>query len=267
MILIRRIVFAMAMLLATAALAETSPPAQVMLLGTFHFSDPGKDAVKTRSLDVTTAESQQYLADLSQRIARTFRPTRVLLEYAPDNDASINQQFAAYVDGKFELPVNEIYQLGFRIARLSGLDAVGTWDHREVPWQAGAMIEYAEENDPAAKAEWEAEIAAITAELHRRHDTLSLPELLALSNDPADFAANKALYVSTNAIGAGDGYSGADAAASWWHRNFRMYANVQRVAQPGERVLVIGGSGHIAVIADLLALDAARMAADVRPLL
>jgi hypothetical protein len=129
------------------------------------------------------------------------------------------------------------------------------------------MIEYAKENDPAAKAAWEAEIAAITAELQRRHDTLSLPELLTLSNDPADFAANKALYVATNAIGAGDGYAGADAAASWWHRNFRMYANVQRVAQPGERVLVIGGSGHIAIIADLLALDAARIAADVRPLL
>ncbi len=116
----------MAMLLATAALAETSPSAQVMLLGTFHFSDPGKDAVNTRSLDVTRAESQQYLADLSQLIASTFRPTRVLREYAPDNDARLNQHFVAYVDGKFELPVNEIYQLGFRIARLSGLDAVET---------------------------------------------------------------------------------------------------------------------------------------------
>ncbi len=257
----------MAMLLATAALAETSPSAQVMLLGTFHFSDRGKDAVNTRSLDVTRAESQQYLADLSQLIASTFRPTRVLREYAPDNDGRLNQHFVAYVDGKFELPVNEIYQLGFRIARLSRLDAVETWDHREVPWQAGAMIEYAKENDPAANAEWEAEIAAITAEMQRRHDTLSLPELLTLSNDPAEFAANKALYVATNDIGAGDGYSGANAAASRWHRNFRMYANVQRVAQPWERVLVIGGSGHIAIIADLLALDAERQAADVRPLL
>ena len=46
-----------------------------------------------------------------------------------------------------------------------------------------------------------------------------------------------------------------------------MYANVQKAAAPGERVLVIGGSGHIAIVADLLALDEKREAVDVRPLL
>jgi hypothetical protein len=28
---------------------------------------------------------------------------------------------------------------------------------------------------------------------------------------------------------AGDAYSGAEAGASWWARNFRMYANIQRL--------------------------------------
>ena len=267
MLRIQRLVLAVLLLLTNVGAAETSAPAQVMLFGTFHFVDPGKDAVKTRNIDVTTAESQEYLEALSRRIAETFRPTRVLLEYSPDNDATINERYAAYVGGTFELPVNEIYQLGFRIARLSGLESVGTWDHREIPWQAGAMIEYAKENDPAANAAWEAKIAELTAEMQHRQDTMSLRELLQFSNDPADFSRNKALYVATNDIGAGDGYSGADSSASWWHRNFRMYANVQKAAATGERVLVIGGSGHIAIVADLLALDEKREAVDVRPLL
>ncbi len=267
MTVIRWIVLVMTMLLATAVPAESPPAAQVMLLGTFHFADPGKDSVKTRSLDVTTAESQQYLDELAMRIAVEFRPTRVLLEYSAENDAKLNGRFSQYVDGEFELPVNEIYQLGFRIARHAQLESVATWDHREVPWEADEMLEYAKQNDPDALAAWEAAIATLSAEGQKRQDTMTLRELLLINNDPADFAANKALYVATNDIGAGDGYSGADAAASWWHRNFRMYANVQRIAQPGERVLVIGGSGHIAIIADLLALDAERQAADVRPLL
>jgi len=244
-----------------------APPAQVMLIGTFHFSSPGLDAVKTRSIDVTTAESQGYLDGLSQRIATGFRPTRVLLEYSAADDERINDRYREFLRGEFELPVNEIYQLGFRIARDSGLESVASFDHRDVEWEAEAMLAYAEAHDPDAYAAFQAAIAAVTERIQHEQDTLSLQALLEKQNDPLEWAANKALYIGTNAIGARDGYSGADAAASWWRRNFRMYANVQQAARPGERVLVLGGSGHIAILADFLALDAARDAVDVRPLL
>jgi predicted proteasome-type protease len=46
-----------------------------------------------------------------------------------------------------------------------------------------------------------------------------------------------------------------------------MYALVQRHAQPGERVLVIGGQGHIAIMRQLLADDRDREAVDVHPYL
>jgi hypothetical protein len=32
--------------------------------------------------------------------------------------------------------------------------------------------------------------------------------------------------------------------ANWYRRNLHIFANIARVAQPGERVLVIMGSGH-----------------------
>jgi len=255
-------------LVCAGAIAHAQPPpAQVMLVGTFHFSSPGLDAVKTRSIDVTTDESQRYLAALSRRIATGFRPTCVLLEYSPADDESVNEHYRAFLRGEFELPVNEIYQLGFRIARDSGLESVMSFDHRDVEWQAEPMLAYAEAHDPDAYAEFQASIAAVTERLQREQDTLSLQALLEKQNDPLEWAANKSLYIGTNAIGAHDGYSGADAAASWWRRNFRMYADIQQAARPGERVLVLGGSGHIAVIADFLALDNERDAADVRPLL
>lgn len=247
--------------------AETPPPAQVMLLGTFHFNDPGQDAVKTRSLDVTAAESQQYLVELTRRIASEFRPTRILLEYTEADDELLNERYRQYVAGEFELRVNEIYQVGFRIAAASGLDHIEPFDHRDIEWQAEAMLDYAKHNDPAALKAFEERIAEITVSMQADQDKLSLKQLLVRHNSASDFALNKALYIQTNDIGAGDGYSGADAAASWWHRNFRMYANIQKAAQPGERVLVIAGSGHVAILADLLALDPEREAVDVRPLL
>jgi len=75
------------------------------------------------------------------------------------------------------------------------------------------------------------------------------------SNTAEGDRLNMDLYLATNAIGAGDGYSGADASASWWQRNFRMYANIQKAAQPGERIIAIGGSGHMAILKQLLAID------------
>ena len=62
-------------------------------------------------------------------------------------------------------------------------------------------------------------------------------------------------YLATNSIGAGDGYSGAVSSASWWERNFYMYANIQKLAVPGEHVIAIGGSGHMAILKQLLAID------------
>ena len=86
--LLFRAVWLCGLLLSAAALAQSPQPiAQVMLIGTFHFSDPGQDAVQTRSLDVTTAEAQRFLDELSRKIAAEFKPTRVLLEYSPSSEA------------------------------------------------------------------------------------------------------------------------------------------------------------------------------------
>jgi hypothetical protein len=117
---------------------EPATPAKVMLLGLFHFDNPGMDAVRYEPLDVMQPQPQACLAGLSERLAR-FAPTR---------------------------------------------------------------------------------------EFH-----------------------------------------GADASADWWHRNLRMYALVQQHAAPGERVLVIAGSGHTAILRDLLRADADRVEVDVLPYL
>jgi hypothetical protein len=34
-----------------------------------------------------------------------------------------------------------------------------------------------------------------------------------------------------------------------------MYANIQQVAKPGERIIAIGGSGHTAILKQLLKID------------
>jgi hypothetical protein len=243
--------------------SEPAPdPATVMLLGVFHFANPGRDVVKSEVIDVTTDQNQAYLAGLATRLA-AFRPTDVLVECEPSAQARQDAAFAAYRDDAASLTVNETQQIGFRVAKAAGLARVTCFDEGDVHWNSGPMFDYIAAYAPGRKVAMDAMFAALSARGSREQSTLPLPELLRLANDPERDRENKDLYLVTNAVGAGDGFAGADAAASWWHRNFRMYANVQRAAMPGRRVLVVAGAGHTAILKDLLAIDGHREAEDV----
>jgi len=254
--------FATMLVLLTSWQLRADEPAQVMLIGTFHFSNPGRDSVKVNDFDVMSEESQAWLQAFAQRLA-DFKATQVLLEYNPDNEELMNRRYADYLAGNFSLEDNEVYQLGFRIASVSGLKAVKSFDHRDLNWNAEPMFEYAKQHDSPEMKAMDETIARVTREQNQARETMNLGELMQYYNDPGQDRINMDLYLATNAIGAGDGWSGADATASWWQRNFRMYANIQKAARPGDRIIVIGGQGHTAILRTLLATDTRLQAVPV----
>ncbi|MDR6990708.1 DUF5694 domain-containing protein [Luteimonas sp. 3794] len=244
------------------AVEPASERAKVMLIGVFHFANPGLDVVKSDVIDVTTEENQAYLSGLATRLA-AFSPTDVLVECLPREQAEHDAAYAAWRDGTGALEADETQQIGFRVAKAAGLDGVTCFDEGDVHWNGGPLFEYVAAHDPERKATMDAVFASLSARTTREQTTLPLPELLRLTNDPARDRENKDLYIVTNAVDAGGSFVGADASASWWHRNFRMYANVQKAAAPGRRVLVIAGAGHTAILRDLLEIDGQRDAEDV----
>lgn len=241
------------------------PMARVMLLGLFHFDNPGLDAVKYEPIDVMKPEQQQYLVGLAERLAR-FAPTRVLLEFPPTSDELMNERYSDFLAGGLELGRNEIYQLGFRVARLMELRRVHGVDAKAPPAELklwGYLSEQPERLGPVEQM-----IAAESERLQRMHRALTLREILAMSNSVEEDRRNKGFYMLLNPVAAEGGlFHGADASADWWHRNLRMYALIQAHAQPGERVLVIAGSGHTAILRDLLRSDGARLEEQVLPYL
>lgn len=236
-------------------------PAKVLLLGLFHFDNPGLDAVKYQPIDVMKAEPQAYLAGLAERLAR-FAPTKVLLEYPASRDEVINGRYADHLAGKHALARNEIYQLGFRVARLAQLPRVHGID-ATAPAQDVKLWGYLAQV-PATAARLTALIQSESRRLQALHESQSLQQILRASNTEEEDRRNKGFYMLLNAVAADQRlFHGADASAQWWHRNLRMYALVQAHAQPGERVLVIAGSGHTAVLRDFLRADSERIAEDV----
>ncbi|WP_445359128.1 DUF5694 domain-containing protein [Microbulbifer sp. ANSA005] len=244
---------------------ETTEPAQVMLFGSFHFSHfskPSKDVVKTQVIDVYTEESQRYLEDLSSRIAADS-PTHVLLECHTNDESKMNQRFAKYVKGEHKLNRGESEQLGFRVAKKAGLPKVICYDaSQDLPY--GELLSYLESNSPERKKITDEFLKAWGIRFNEMHASLSLEEILDKHNDPTEDKINVGSYIMLNDIGQGDNFIGADLSSKWWSRNFRMYANIQAVAQPGTKVFVLGGQGHSSIMRPMLELDDKRETWDVR---
>jgi hypothetical protein len=259
----KRICVAISLIWILAVYAQ-SQPAEVMLFGVFHFANPGRDVVRVDQVDVSTPANQAYLDGLAQRLCE-FRPTAILLEFDRARESDIQKQLDSYSAEKSELPgINEIYQIGFRVAKACGVKRIYGFDESEVGWDAEPLFEYLDKSAPNLLASFNAEIARLQAAEAAAHRELSLKDLLVRANDPEQDRLNKDFYLFTNAAGAGLGFEGADATARWWRRNFRMYANIQRYATAGERVLVIAGQGHTAILRDLLDIDGRIMPRDIQ---
>lgn len=176
----------------------------------------------------------------------------------------MRRQLDAYRAGRAKPDANEYQQIGFRVATACGVQKIYGFDENEINWNSQPLFQYLEKSAPERLAAVNTDLALLQKAEAAAHSKLSLGELLVRANDPEQDRLNKDLYLLTNAAGAGLGFEGADATASWWHRNFRMYANIQRYATAGERVLVVAGQGHVAILRDLLGIDRRIVARDVR---
>jgi hypothetical protein len=238
---------------AAAQVRDTSDPAHVLLLGTYHFANPGLDVVQVEIDDVLSEHRQEEIRDLVDALV-AFEPTKIAVEQMPETASWLDSLFQAYRAGTHELSRNEVQQLGFRLGVRLDHERLYPIDHGgEFPF--GEVVAYAQEHDPAFLGFVHAEIARITAEENRRQREHTIGQILRLNNDPAELAANHGSYVRFSRVGAGDSYVGADLLSKWYDRNIHIHANLQRMVEPGDRVLVIIGSGHAPILRELITYD------------
>jgi hypothetical protein len=228
-------------------------PAQVMILGTYHFANPGLDVVRTEVDDVLSATRQAEIRAIVDALA-AFRPTRIAVEHVPARAAALDSLFRAWRSGAHVLQRDETEQLGFRLAAAHGHERVHPIDHTgEFPF--GAVMAYAQQHDPPFLAMVQAELERIAGESNRQQRENTISEILRLANDPAKLAADHGMYLRFARVGAGDSQVGADLLVKWYERNIRIFSNLQLVARPGERVIVIIGNGHAPILRELASYD------------
>jgi len=248
-------VLLMALLIPAVAWGEPEPRPEILVLGTFHMANPGRDLHNMSVDDVLAPRRQQEMAQLLEVLKR-FRPSRIAIE-APVGSTRVAQHYADYLAGRYELTRNEDEQIGFRLARDLGHKAIYAVDE-DGDFPYGRVLNYA--RAAGHTAELDAVQGGIEKRVREQDDYLhahSLLETLELMNSDAWVERDVASYLQFVPFGDPDDYAGPDLLAAWYQRNIRIYRNiVALIDSPAERLLVIYGAGHLGWLRQDVANDA-----------
>lgn len=227
---------------------------EVMTLGTFHFSFRNKDVIKIDDpdqIDVYDAKYQLEINDIVSRLVQ-FRPTHIAVEIDPKFQSRTDSIYTAFLNGKHSLSRDETEQLGFRIAKSVGIQKLyctndwGTLPRHIEELMSGPNSTEKEHfmnffyNNPDTLKFYNREhifkTDGILAELRNANKKENI------KNNLGNYLISVFKYETET-----DPYFGVDFTTGWWfNRNLRIFRNIQNIpAAPGDRILVIYGSGHM----------------------
>ena len=225
---------------ATAQAVSQPAPAKVMIVGTFHLDNPGRDVFNVQVDDVLVEKRQAELAAIAKALAR-FEPTEVMVEWP---EAMTNERYASYRAGKLPPSRNEVVQLGFRLAALRKLERVRGIDvGGEFPFDP--VKAYANSHGMAPRLD--AALAGAGKEvqaLSQRVRTGSLGSVLRYMNTPPRALENHGFYMDMLRYGDGDTQPGVRLVSAWYARNLAICARLLQTLPAGGRAVVFYGEGH-----------------------
>ena len=244
-------------LLAMSVVSEAQPDTrpEILVLGTYHMANPGHDIHNMQADDVLLPKRQQEIAQFIQ-VLKKFRPTKIAIE-ADVSSQRVAQEYSDYLAGKYNLTRNETNQIGYRLAKELGHNAIYPVDEDgDFPW--GRLVNYAKANGLEQKF---AALDAITAvqvkeqgQFLATHKVLEMFEYL---NSDSVVAKDVAWYYACVPYGDPSDYAGPDLLAAWYQRNIRIYHNIVKlIDSPNDRILVVYGWGHLGWLRQDVANDA-----------
>ncbi|GAA4348906.1 hypothetical protein GCM10023185_05260 [Hymenobacter saemangeumensis] len=252
-----------------AQAAAQSKPGEILLLGTFHYHNPGADLVKTKTFDVMTPKVQAELENITQKIS-VFHPDKIFVEWDWENQKELDELYKAYLGGNYEQYVsttypklssrsyylkNEIIQLAFRAGKKAKLTRIYAFDYPKVALNFDSVMKAMQTAKQTALMQ---RVQDVTKNIETRENqklaTYSLTQLLLDANMPANLTANKGLYLDIlNQAGNPDNFAGPFLVSEWYRRNLYMYSLVQKTMTPQDsKALVLVGSGHAAIIKEFI---------------
>lgn len=242
----------------------------IILIGTMHFNNPGKDAAKSEEINILNPERQNDLEKITQKINKNYRPSKVFVEYPAKNQDDLDRLYKLYNHGKAYYQNDtltkawqkryyeegEIFQFGFRLAKKAGNSKVYAMDY-PADMRFDLFQQKANEMKTLPENAFQEEMKKSTLASRRCFSQNNLADILKCFNKPEELQRNKAVYISLfNRLNKAPDFYGSDLVAGWYRRNLIMYSNVQNaVSDDDENIVIIVGQGHAAMMEEFIRLD------------
>ncbi|MEM7185296.1 MAG: DUF5694 domain-containing protein [Bacteroidota bacterium] len=230
---------------------ENTQPS-IALLGMFHFGETS-DLAAIKMDDLHGEKRQTQIKDLVAQL-QEYQPTKILVEYPMSRKDTIQIRYEAYLNNAYKLGDSETYQIGFRLAKAMGHSNIYAMDHKmDLPFDdLAAHLGKTGEMDKMNSM-----VKMINEMIQGETNVLAtLPLstfLLRLNSDRFDALANSLYLKEVLDMGTPDNEVGARFSAIWYQRNMIMLKNIASyIESPNDRILVIVGSSHRAVIRDYI---------------
>ena len=231
--------------------------AQVMILGSYHFGNGGEHLINVEVADVMSDKKQLEIIEVIDKLSK-FKPNKIAVEAKVTSAKELNNDYIEYCSNNSEIKSNiighrnEIVQLGFRLAN--------RLDHSKIyPIDVPAFLpfepldDYAKNNLPELYEKIHQEIAKGAKQNEDLQKNNTVGEILRyLNNENRIEIEHSNFYLDLNQVGAGDKYYGANFITAWYERNIKIFANLQAISEPGDRILVIYGAGHCKIFKDFV---------------
>lgn len=234
---------------------------EVLLIGTFHYNNPGADVAKTKSFDILNETSQNELDFMAARIAE-FRPTKIFVEWDYDEQAQLDSLYNLYKqDTYFKDSLsdfyrkNEIFQLAFRTARIGEVEEIVGIDYStEFPFDS-LMVVLAQNKQQEIQSEIEKMIEVFTSSFDDRiekgESLLNLTYYL--NSDELREMSNRFHTEIPLQVGPKDNFIGPYLTSEWYRRNLYMWSLVQKgVDDADTRILILAGASHAALFKEFI---------------
>jgi hypothetical protein len=233
----------------SSAPTAAEKPIEVMVLGTWHFANSNRDLHNMKADDVRTPQRQRELQQVADALAK-FRPTKIMIERSAKTPDLVDPDFAAYTPEALKTVPSERVQIGYRIAHNLSLPRVHAIDEQPSEGEPdyfpyGKVAAYAEAHGQAdVLARGRAQGEEMVKSFGEKQARMGIPALLVESNRPDSAFGSVAPYYDMLRVGDIEQQPGAELNAMWYMRNAKIFAKLMTVAEPGDRILVIYGSGH-----------------------
>jgi Family of unknown function (DUF5694) len=252
-------------------LAQTiNKPTEILVIGTYHFNNPGMDVAKYKVLDIMGEKPQKQLEEITTAIAK-FKPSKIFTEWELKEQLVLDTLFNIYIKGNYfdyvamKYPKrkfythNEIIQLAFRAAKKINHKKVYAIDYQETSFDFDSVMKFIDTvRLPNFKKEILDDIKNIETKSNALFAQNDLLNCLYYYNSNELRKIDIPWYVGkindADKLGT---YVGAFLAAEWYRRNLYMLANIQKQTESTDtRIMVLAGASHITMFIDLLKHDA-----------